>query len=165
MDVTSGGTWKRWCSYSFWAGVVESVLGASLSFLWVLSGALSGSHWLCGPPALSQGGLSGSDGGGVGVDKVEALGVSLRSTSGPTSGWVLALRELDGSTGLFWGEDLAGTTLVGVVVSVVFSLAGLLCAVLKLSVTELVAVEGTFTTVEVGSTAAGLFGGKEQREG
>lgn len=75
---------------------------------------------------------------------------------------MLALCKLDRSTGLFWGEDLAGAALVELEVRVVLSLAGLLCAVLKLSVIELVAVEGKFTTVEVVSAAAGLFGGKEQ---
>lgn len=147
------------------ADSVHRALGTSLvgpstckSLLWMLSGALTGSHWLCGPSALAEGGLIGSETGSVGLDKE----VSLRSTRGPISGWVLALSELDWSTGLFWGGDLAGATLVELVVRVVFSLAGLLCAVLKLSLTELVAVEGKFTTVEVVSAAAGLFGGKEQ---
>lgn len=152
--------------------MVESVhgaLGTSLvvpstckSLFWMLSGALTGSPWLCGPSALAEGGLIGSETGSVGLDKARTLGVSLRSTRGPTSGWVLALRELDKSAGLFWGEDLEGATLVELQVRVVLSLAGLLCAVLKLSVIELVAVEGKFTTVEVVSAAAGLFGGKEQ---
>lgn len=155
--------------------MVESVhraLGASLagpstckSLFWVLSGALTGSHWLCRPSALAEGRLTGPETGGIGLDEWGTLGVSLRSTRGPTSGWVLAFTELDWATGLFWGEDLAGATLVGLealVVSMVLSLAGLLCAVLKLSVTELVAVEGSkFTTVEVVSAAAGLFGGEE----
>lgn len=154
--------------------MVESVhrtMGASLvgpstckSLFWVLSGALTGSRWLCGPSALVEGRLTGSE--GVGLDEGGTLGVSLRSTRGPTSGWVLALSELDWTAGLFLGEDLAGAALVGLealVVSVVLSLAGLLCAVLKLSATELVAVEGSkFTTVEVVSAAAGLFGGEEQ---
>lgn len=166
------GTWQ--CSYSFWAGVVESVhraLGASLagpstckSLLWVLSGALTWSHWLCCASALAEGGLTGSE--GVGLDEGGTLGVSLRSTRGPTSGWVLALRELGWAAGLFLGEVLAGAALVGLealVVSVVHSLAGLLCAVLKLSATELVAVEGSkFTTGEVVSAAAGLFEGEER---
>lgn len=157
--------------------MVESVhraLGASLvgpstckSLVWVvLSGALTGSRWLCGPSALAEGRLTGSGTWGVGLDEGGALGVSLRSTRGPTSGWVLALSELDWAAGLFLGEDLAGAALVGLealMVSVVLSLAGLLCAVLKLSATELVAVEGSkFTTVEVVSAAAGLFGGEEQ---
>lgn len=164
----------RQCSYSFWAGVVESVLwalGASWagpstckSLFWLLSGALTGSRWLCGLSALAEGGLTGSE--GVGLDEGGTLGVSLRSTRGPTSGWVLALSELDWAAGLFLGEDLAGAALVGLealVVSVVLSLAGLLCAVLKLSATELVAAEGSrFTTVEVASAAAGLFGWEEQ---
>lgn len=168
------GIWQ--CSYSFWAGVVESVhrvLGTSLvgpstckSLFWVLSGALTGSRWLCSPSALAEGGLTGSETRGVGLDEGVTLGVSLRSTRGPTSGWVLALSELDLAAGQFLGEDLAGAALVGLealVVSVVLSLAGLLCAVLKLSATELVAVEGRkFTTVEVVSAAAGLFGGEEQ---
>lgn len=166
------GIWQ--CSYSFWAGVVESVhgaLGASLvgpstckSLLWVLSWALTGSRWFCGLSALAEGELTGSE--GVGLDEGGTLGVSLRSTRGPTSGWVLALSELDWAAGLFLGEDLAGAALVGpeaLVVSVVLSLAGLLCAVLKLSATELVAVEGSkFTTVEVVSAPAGLFVGEEQ---
>lgn len=165
------GVWK--CSYSFWAGVDESVhraLGASLagpstckSLLRVLSGALTGSRWLFGPSALAEGGLIGSETGGAGLG---TLGVSLRSTRGPTSDWVLALSKLDWAAGLFLGGDLAGAALVGLealVVSVVLSLAGLLCAVLKLSATELVAVEGSkFTTVEVVSAAAGLFGGEGQ---
>lgn len=105
--------------------MVESVhgaLGASSvgpstckSLLWVLSGA-------------SEGGLTASETRGVGSDEGGTLGVSLRSTRGPTSGWVLALRA-----GVFFGEDLAGAALAGldaVLVSVVFSLAGLLCAVL-----------------------------------
>lgn len=156
--------------------MVESVhraLGASLagpstckSLFWVLSGALTVSRWLCGPSALAEGGLTGSETGGVGSDERGALGVSLRSTRGPTSSrrWVLALSGLDWAAGLFLGEALAGAALVGLealVVSVVLSLAGLLCAVLKLSATELVAVEGSkFTTVEVVSAAAGLFGGE-----
>lgn len=94
--------------------------------------------------------------------------MSLRSTRGPTSGWVLALSELDGAAGLFWGEVLAGAALVGLEalgVSVVLSLAGLLCAVLKLSATELVAVEGNkFTTVEVVSAPEGLFGGGQDKQ-
>ena len=166
------GKWK--CSYSFWAGVVESVhgaLGASSvgpstckSLFWVLSGALTGSRWFCGPSALAEGRLTGSGTRElVGLDEGGSLGVSLRSTRGPTSGWVLALSALDWAAGLLFGEDLAGAALVGLealVVSVVFSLAGLLCAVLKLSATELVAVEGSkFTTVKVVSAAAGLFGG------
>lgn len=56
---------------------------------------------------------------------------------------------------------MAWATWVGLevlVVSVVLSLAGLLCAVLKLSVTELAAVEDSrFTTIGVVSAAAGLF--------
>lgn len=168
------GKWKY--SYSCWAGVVESVhraLGASSfgpstckSLFWVLSATLTGSRWFCGPSALAEGGLTGSETRGVGLDEGGTLGVSLRSTRGPTSGWVLALSALDWAAGLFIGEDLAGAALVGLealVVSVVLSLAGLLCAVLKLSATELVAVEGSkFTTVEVVSAAAGLFGGEEQ---
>lgn len=152
---------------------VHRVLGTSLvgpstckSLFWVLSGALTGSRWLCSPSALAEGGLTGSETRGVGLDEGVTLGVSLRSTRGPTSGWVLALSELDWAAGQFLGEDLAGAALVGLealVVSVVLSLAGLLCAVLKLSATELVAVEGRkFTTVEVVSAAAGLFGGEEQ---
>lgn len=84
----------------------------------------------------------------------ETLGVSLRSTRGPTSGWGLALESLVLIGGLFFGGAL-----VGLMVSVVvLSLTGLLCAVLKLS--ELLAVEGggTFTTgEEVESAAGGLF--------
>lgn len=168
------GVWK--CSYSFWAGVVEPahrILGASLvgpstceSLFWVLSGALTGSRWLCGPSALVEGGLTGSEARGFGLG---TLGVSLRSTRGPTSGWVLALSELDWAAGLFLGEELAGAALVGLealVVSVVLSLAGLLCAVLKLSATELVAVQGSkFTTVEVVSAAAGLVGRSRTNKG
>lgn len=127
---------------------------------------MTGSHWLCGPSALAEDGLTGSDTGGTGSDEGGALGVSLRSTRGPTSGWVLALRELGWAAGQFWGEDLAGAAWVGLealVVRVVVSLAGLLCAVLKLSVTELVVVEGSkFTTVEAVSVAAGLWGREEQ---
>ena len=150
--------------WALWA----SLAGPSTckSLFWVLSGALTGSHWLCWPSALAEGWLTGSETGGTGSDEGGALGVSLRSTKGPTSGWVLALSELDWATGLFWGEGLAGATLLGLealMVSVVLSLAGLLCAVLKLSVTELVAVEGSkFTTVEVVSGAAGLFCEEEQ---
>ena len=171
------GTWQ--CSYSFWAGVVESVhraLGASLagpstckSLLWVLSGALTWSHWLCCASALAEGGLTGSE--GVGLDEGGTLGVSLRSTRGPTSGWVLALSELGWAAGLFLGEDLAGVALVGLealVVSVVHSLAGLLCAVLKLSATELVAVDWSkFTTGGGGGGGAGGLGGGggEKRRG
>lgn len=78
-----------------------------------------------------------------------SLGASLRSTRGPTSGWGL-------EPGLFWGT---GVALVGLEVSVVHSLTGLLCAVLKLSAMELVAVEGgRFTTWGVESGAAGLCG-------
>lgn len=95
------------------------------------------------------------------------MGVSLRSTRGPTSGWVLALSELDGAAGLFWGEVLAGAALAGLEalgVSVVLSLAGLPCAVLKPSATELVAAVGNkFTTVEVVSAPEGLFGGGRGR--
>lgn len=62
---------------------------------------------------------------------------------------------------------MAWATWVGLevlVVSVVLSLAGLLCAVLKLSVTELAAVEDSrFTTIGVVSAAAGLFC-EEKRE-
>ncbi len=159
------GIWE--CSYSFWAGVVESVhraLAASLvgpstceSLFWWLSEALTGSLSLCGMSEFTEGGLTGSE--GVKLDEGGTLGVSLRSTRGPTSGWVLALSELDWAAGLFMGEDLA---LVGLE-ALVISLAGLLCAVLKLSATELVAVEESkFTTVEVVSAAAGLFGGEEE---
>lgn len=60
---------------------------------------------------------------------------------------------------------MAWATWVGLevlVVSVVLSLAGLLCAVLKLSVTELAAVEDSrFTTIGVVSAAAGLFCGEK----
>lgn len=128
---------------------------------------MTGSRWLCGPSGLAEGELTGSETGDVGLDEGGTLGVSLRSTRGPTSGWVLALSKLDW-VALFLGEDLTGAALVGLealVVSVVLSLAGLLCAVLKLSATELVAVEGSkFTTVEVVSAAAGLFGGEEQNK-
>lgn len=145
---------------------VHEALGASLagpstckSLFWVLSGALTGSCWLS---ALAEGRLTGSETGAVGLDEGATLGVSLRSTRAPTSGWVLAL---DGAAGLFLGEDLVGAALVGLealVVRVVLSLAGLLCAVLKLSATELEAVEGSkFTTGVVVSAAAGLCGGKE----
>lgn len=147
---------------------VHGALGTSLvvpstckSLFWMLSGALTVSHWLCGPSALVEGGLIGSETGSVGLDMAGTLEVSLRSTRGPTSGCVLALRELDRSA-LFWGEDLAGATLVELEARVVHSLAGLLCAVLKLSVIELVAVEGKFTTVEMVSAAACLFGGKQR---
>lgn len=58
---------------------------------------------------------------------------------------------------------MLGATLVGLevlMVSVVLSLAGLLCAVLTLSVTELAVAEGSrLTTMGVVSAAAGLFGG------
>lgn len=147
--------------------MVESVhgaLGASLagpstckSLLWLLSGALTESLWFCGPSALAEGGLTGSDTGGVGSEEGATLGVSLRSTRGPTSGWVLALSEPGSAAGLFFGAALVG--LEALAVSVVHSLAGLLCGVLKLSVTELAAVEGSkFTTMEGVSAAAGLFG-------
>lgn len=166
------GKWQ--CSYSFWAVVVESAhraLGASLvgpstckSLLWALSWALTGSRWFWGLSASAEGGLTGSE--VVGLDEGGTLGVSLRSTRGPMSGWVLALSELDWAAGLFLGEDFAGAALVGLealAVSAVLSLAGLLCAVLKLSATELVAVEGSkFTTVEVLSAPAGLFVGEQQ---
>lgn len=112
--------------------------------------------------ALVGGGPNGSE------DVGGTLGASLRSTRGPTSGRALALNEQGWVAGLFWGEDLAGVALVGLeapAVSAVLWLAGLLCAVLKLSATELVAAEGSkFTTVEVVSAPAGLFDGEEQEE-
>lgn len=160
------GKWQ--CSYSFWAVVVESAdraLGASLvgpstckSLLWALSWALTGSRWFWGLSASAEGGLTGSE--VVGLDEGGTLGVSLRSTRGPMSGWVLALSAPDWAEGLFLGEDFG---LEALAVSAVLSLAGLLCAVLKLSATELVAVEGSkFTTVEVLSAPAGLFVGEQQ---
>lgn len=164
------------CSYSLWAGVVESVHGAlcaSLagpstckSLFWVPSGALTVSRWLCGPSALAE--PTASETRGAGLDEGGAFGISLRSTRGPTSGWVLALSGLEWVAGLFWGEAVAGAALAGpeaLMVSVVLSLSGLLCAALKLSATELVAAEGSkFTTVEVVSAAAGLFGGEGARQ-
>lgn len=131
--------------------------------LLLLLGALTGSRWLCGPSALAGAGLSGSGTRGVGSDEGGALGASLRSTRGPTSGWALALSGPDrAAAGLFRGGALA--------VSTPPSLAGLLCAALTLPATELVAVEGSrFTTGEVASAAAGLFGGdgrdKQGRKG
>lgn len=91
--------------------MVESVhgaLGTSLvgpstceSLFWVLSGALTESCGLCGPSALAEGGLTSSDTRGVGSEDAATLGVSLRSTRGPTSGWGLDLCEL--AVGLFLG--------------------------------------------------------------
>lgn len=103
------------------------------------------------------------------MEDVATLGGSLRLTSGPTSGWGLALSELEWAVGLVWvGWDSAGATAAGLevlVVSVVLTLAGLLCAVLKLSATELAAVEDhRFATMGVVSAAAGLFGGEEQEK-
>ena len=112
--------------------------------------------------ALVGGGPTGSE------DVGGTLGASLRSTRGPTSGWALAVSEEGWVAGLFWGEDLAGVALVGLeapAVSAVLWLAGLLCGVLKLSASELVAAEGSkFTTGEVVSAPAGLFDGEEQEE-
>ncbi|TNN79178.1 hypothetical protein EYF80_010626 [Liparis tanakae] len=136
------------CSYSLCAAVVESVHGAlcaSLagpstrkSLFWELSGALTVSRTASGTR-------------GAGLDEGGAFGMSLRSTRGPTSGWLLALSGLERVAGLFWGPALAG--LEALMVSAVLSLAGLL----RLSATELVAAEGSkFTTVEVVSAAAGL---------
>lgn len=91
-------------------------------------------------------------------------GVSLRSTKGPTLGWVVVVIEPDWASGLFFGEDVLGGAAAGAAgpEALVQSLEGLLCAVLKLSETELVAAEGSrVTTVEVVSTAAGLFDGGE----
>ena len=112
--------------------------------------------------ALVGGGPTGSE------DVGGTLGASLRSTRGPTSGWALAVSEEGWVAGLFWGEDLAGVALVGLeapAVSAVLWLAGLLCGVLKLSASELVAAEGSkFTTGEVVSAPAGLFDGRSRRK-
>lgn len=89
-----------------------------------------------------------------------ALGESLRSTRGPTLGWGSVLPEPGGTAELLLGEAVLGAALVGLevlMVRVVLSLAGLLCAVLKLSLTELAAVEGSiFTTRGVVSVTEGL---------
>lgn len=90
------------------------------------------------------------------------MGESLRSTRGPTLGWGSVLPEPGGTAELLLGEAVLGAALVGLevlMVRVVLSLAGLLCAVLKLSLTELAAVEGSiFTTRGVVSVTEGLCG-------
>lgn len=156
--------------------MVDSVLGAldassvgpctRKSLFWVLSGALTGSHCFCGPSALAEGALTDPETGAVRLDEGGTLGVSLRSTRGPTSGWALAFSEPGRAAGLFFGEDLSGVALAGLevlAVSVVLLLAGLL----RLSAFELVAAEGgKFTTGEVVSAAAaGLFGWGSRRGG
>lgn len=90
------------------------------------------------------------------MDEGGALGVSLRSTRGSTSVWGLALTKSSWlAAGLCLGEDLGWLAGLEVLVgSGVLSLAGLLCAMLKLSVTELV-----LTIEEVASGPAGLFVG------
>lgn len=141
------------CSYSVWAGAVGGALGVSSagpstckSALWLVSP--TGPPWFCDLSALSE---------GVRVAEGATLGVSLRSTRGPTSGWVsMAASELGCTAAPALGAAWVG--LEAVAVSAVLSLAGLLCAVLKLSATELVAVEGSkFTTGEAESAPAGLF--------
>lgn len=92
------------------------------------------------------------------MEEGATLGASLRSTRGPTFGSGSALGVLAWVAGLFLGEALIGPPLAGFEG---LSLAGLLFGVLKLSGSELAAVEGSeFTTVCGVSTAAGLFGRK-----
>lgn len=70
--------------------MVESLVGPSIckSLIGVLSGALTGSHWICDPSTLAEERkLAGSEMEGVGLDEGRTLGVSLRSTRGPTLGW------------------------------------------------------------------------------
>lgn len=92
------------------------------------------------------------------MDEGATLGVSLRSTSGPTVGSGSALRVSEWVVVLVLGETLVGPLLVGLEG---LSLEGLHGGMLELSVTELEAVEGgKFTTMRGVSTAAGLFGRK-----
>lgn len=93
------------------------------------------------------------------MEEGSTLGASLRSTRGPTFGSGSALGVLEWVVVQFLGEALIGPALDGFEG---LSLAGLLLGVLKLSGTELAAVEGSkFTTVCRVSIAAGLFGRKQ----
>lgn len=87
-----------------------------------------------------------------GLDEGGPLGVSLRSTKAPTSGWGLS-EPVWAAAGLLLGEDL-----VAIVGAEVPAVSVVLCAVLKFSANELAAVEGSeVTTGEVASALAGLF--------
>lgn len=106
------------------------------SLLWVLLVAFTAS-------ALAEGGLTGSNTGGL--EAGATFGASLRSTRGPTLHSGSALVELERAVVMFLGE-------------------GLVCGVLKLSLTELAAVEGSkFIAGFRVSAAAGLFS-RENRE-